>query len=389
MIIGLILKRQIGLIEDDGLDYFRYCFKKGSSSPPPAPDPAATAAAQGAINKETAIAQARLNQVNEYTPYGQSEYTPRLDGDGNPVVNDGIPAFDRTTSLDPADQARLDQDRAIAQYLGKIGTDQLGRIENNMGEEFNYEGLPSYPEADANERKRIEDTLYGSYKSRLDPRFDQEQQRMDTKLANQGITQGSDAYKRESDNFGRTKNDAYQQASADATNQGGNEMSRLFGLSKTARQDLISERLTKRNQPLNELVALLGGAPSVAQPQFAPQPTSGIAPADITGPTALQYQGQLAGWQNSQNANQGMFSSLFNLGGQLGSARINKYSDRRLKTNIRRIGMTDGGLPVYTFRYKWGGPVEMGVMADDVEKTLPAAVGSHNGFKTVNYAQVN
>ena len=42
----------------------------GKSSPraPAAPDPYATAAAQGAMNKETAETQARLNRVDEYTP---------------------------------------------------------------------------------------------------------------------------------------------------------------------------------------------------------------------------------------------------------------------------------------------------------------------------------
>ena len=49
---------------------------KKSPKAPAAPDPAATAAAQGAINRETAIAQARLNQYDEVTPYGSSTYTP-------------------------------------------------------------------------------------------------------------------------------------------------------------------------------------------------------------------------------------------------------------------------------------------------------------------------
>jgi len=43
---------------------------KSAPAPPVPPDPIKTAAAQAAVNKETAIAQAKLNMIDEYTPYG-------------------------------------------------------------------------------------------------------------------------------------------------------------------------------------------------------------------------------------------------------------------------------------------------------------------------------
>lgn len=64
------------------------------------------------------------------------------------------------------------------------------------------------------------------------------------------------------------------------------------------------------------------------------------------------------------------------------------FSDIRLKTDIKRVGVTDGGLPVYTYRYVWGGPVQMGVMAQDVEKVMPEAVTEISGFKAVDYGRV-
>lgn len=89
---------------------------------------------------------------------------------------------------------------------------------------------------------------------------------------------------------------------------------------------------------------------------------------------------------------------LFGLGGSLlgaagnagGFGSLFAFSDERLKTDVRRVGTTDGGLPVYTFRYAWGGPVQMGVMAQDVEAVTPEAVHAHaSGFKMVDYARVN
>src|SRR3990167_7559239 len=48
---------------------------KKSPSPPAAPDPVKTAAAQTASNKETAYWNAVLNNVNQNTPYGSIAYT--------------------------------------------------------------------------------------------------------------------------------------------------------------------------------------------------------------------------------------------------------------------------------------------------------------------------
>ena len=42
---------------------------------PSAPDPSETAAAQGAANKDTAIATAELNRYNQITPYGNLTWT--------------------------------------------------------------------------------------------------------------------------------------------------------------------------------------------------------------------------------------------------------------------------------------------------------------------------
>jgi hypothetical protein len=65
-------------------------------------------------------------------------------------------------------------------------------------------------------------------------------------------------------------------------------------------------------------------------------------------------------------------------------------SDRRLKTDIKAVGVTDSGLTVYTYRYKAGGPVMMGVMADEVAKLAPQAYapGAANGFDAVDYSKL-
>lgn len=64
-------------------------------------------------------------------------------------------------------------------------------------------------------------------------------------------------------------------------------------------------------------------------------------------------------------------------------------SDERLKEDISHVGVTHDGLPIYTFRMKSGGPKQMGVMAQDVEKMQPqAAARGANGFRMVDYGKV-
>ena len=73
--------------------------------------------------------------------------------------------------------------------------------------------------------------------------------------------------------------------------------------------------------------------------------------------------------------------------GSLGLAAYSAFSDRRLKTNIKRVGALDNGAGVYTYRYHNDLPdtVRMGVLADELEAVLPNAVFEVDGFKAVNY----
>ena len=61
------------------------------------------------------------------------------------------------------------------------------------------------------------------------------------------------------------------------------------------------------------------------------------------------------------------------------------FSDERLKENIQRVGETDDGQPIYRYNYKGDKNTQIGLLAQDVEKKHPEAVGLAGGYKTVNY----
>lgn len=61
----------------------------------------------------------------------------------------------------------------------------------------------------------------------------------------------------------------------------------------------------------------------------------------------------------------------------VGAAKLPIWSDRRLKTDIERVGELGNGLPWYKFRYVWDMPSESlreGLMSDDVRAFRPQAV---------------
>ena len=88
-------------------------------------------------------------------------------------------------------------------------------------------------------------------------------------------------------------------------------------------------------------------------------------------------------------------SALGNVASTLGSvvsiAKMFGFSDRRLKHDIKRIGKTEKGLPIYTFKYKGDDreQTHVGFMADEVERDHPEAVGKRDGYKTVDYSQAH
>lgn len=61
------------------------------------------------------------------------------------------------------------------------------------------------------------------------------------------------------------------------------------------------------------------------------------------------------------------------------------FSDRRMKEDVKHIGFTHDGQKIYSYRIKGQPHTQIGLMADEVERHKPEAVGSMNGLKMVDY----
>jgi hypothetical protein len=324
-------------------------------SPPAAPDPAATAAAQATANKETAITQYGLNATNQYTPQGSLEYTQ------NGTWADGTPRFNATQSYSPGEQKVYDSGLATRQNLGDIGQTQSAKIGELLNTPYNL-------------NEATQNKISGIQKSFLDPQWQEEGQRLESQLINKGIRPGSAAYDNAMRDFSTNKQRAYNQSYLDAY--------------KTAESSSMAER----NQPINEITALMSGS-QVSQPGYTNTPQPGVAPTDVIGAQQQSLNQQNLGYQSQLNNNQGLMSGLFGLGKTAMGGWM--MSDIDTKENIEVIGERGDGLHVIDFDYKpeFGLDDERhrGLIAQEVAQVYPDAVGrvpSKGNKMAVDYSRV-
>lgn len=143
------------------------------------------------------------------------------------------------------------------------------------------------------------------------------------------------------------------------------------------RQAQINELIAQRGYSLNEAMALLQGQ-QVGMPQF-----NQFSNAQRADTPQLLAAAQLQGQQNAANASaqNATFDSM--MGGLSGLAGIaGMFSDRRLKTHIRRIGQRNG---INWYSYRIFGQPQIGVMADEVPW---AAITHPSGYLMVDYSKV-
>lgn len=321
-------------------------------SAPPAPDPVATAAAQTASNVKTATTQSQLNMVDQNTPQGSLSYTQ------TGTYADGTPKFEATQTYSPTEQGIYDTGAQTRQNLADIGSSQSAKIGTLLNTPYSL--------SDATSNK-----IAGIQKQFLDPQWKEQSADLDTQLLNKGIRPGSAQYDAAQRDFSTNRQRAYDQSYLDAYSTG----------EKSA--------LTERNQPINEITALLSGS-QVSQPGYTTTPTTGVAPTDVIGAQQQSLNQQNVGYNAAVANAQGINSGLFGLGKTaLGGWMA---SSIEVKENIDVVGERDDGLHVIDYDYKPEVGIDgrwQGLVAEEVQQIYPEAVAkSKAGTLTVNYDRV-
>ena len=179
---------------------------------------AATLASGGSVTTpqvpdyvKQAIATGNAGKYNEQTPYGTVTWSLRPGADpANPQPGDYI----RSTNFSPEQQKLYEQNTANQLTAGQVGGQQLADLGQG--------------------RQAVQDALYRRATQYYDQNFGDQENQLRTRLANQGLNEGTEAFEREMRNFRQTRDSAYSDATdraiAGADQQENNAVARIVNI---------------------------------------------------------------------------------------------------------------------------------------------------------------
>jgi len=258
---------------------------KSSPAPPKPPDPSKVAGAQTAQNVSTAIAQGFLNNVNQVTPYGTLTY----DVNGSYQMRDpntgktyDIPTWVAEQQLSPQAQQTVDATMRAETNFANAAEAQSGVLGDVLGTPFEYN--PGVHE----------EWALGLYDNLNREAYQRQDDSLQNRLAQQGIMPGSEAYDRQMQNTTQGRQMARDDFLLDSYGTG------------------MQTALTQRNQPLNEMNALLTGS-QVQQPNFVNPNTAQLANVDRAGLEMQAYNNEYNAWAQQQAQRQSTMGGLMGL----------------------------------------------------------------------------
>lgn len=183
----------------------------------------------------------------------------------------------------------------------------MGRLSESLSKPISYEGAPALVNAaDQATQKAAEEAIM----SRLNPQFDRDLSALESRLASQGIAIGSDAYKTAMNQFGQNVNDARTQAALNAISLGQSNAA----LQNQARQQYIQEAASIRNQPLNEISALISGT-QVSSPTFSGYSNVSLPQSTLADNVYNSYAAKQNAYNQQMASNNAAMGGLFGLAG--------------------------------------------------------------------------
>lgn len=204
----------------------------------------------------------------------------------------------QTETLTPQAQAALDQQLALNQSFGEVANIGFNRARSTFeNPELDISQLPQRAIG-------VGQTAQDAILARLNPQLQQQEEQLRTRLANQGITLGSDAYGREVTQQGQRANDLQLQAALQGIN-----------LDQANRASALQEQAYLQDRPLNLINALRSGN-QVQSPQFQNFAQQGAAGGpNMLGAAQAQYGADIASY-NAQQASSPL-GGLLGLGGNV------------------------------------------------------------------------
>ena len=253
---------------------------KGSGGAPQAPDPREVAREQAALNRAAVYDSAKVNQINQINPFGQTKWTGKI----------GSPDRTQTVTLTPELQSLLDStignQRHIADNTRPLLDNAIKRTSS-----FSYEGLPNLysskwepetrlrlverfnfglrdgltdlktpqrdpvnlrnnlpelptPDSYGDQVQQASDAVFNRGYNRLRPIFEQQADALNRDLTQRGLPISGEASLKTRSNLGQQHSDALENLVLASDAAGRQEHQRLSQLTQAIRGQLFNENLS-------------------------------------------------------------------------------------------------------------------------------------------------
>lgn len=279
----------------------------------PSTDPFNTAAAaQGQSSVANTNQQTVANRANQTNPFGNLSWS-QDPNTGQWTQNVGL-AGAQGDALTAQQNLQAGRSEAASGLLGSATSSLSTPLDTSgMHGYYNF-GTPGQV------NQQAQDAVMGQ----LQPIMDQKSKALDSQLANQGITVGSEAYKNAHDQLARDNNNLSLQGVQAGFQQGNTDFQNNIALGNYQQgqnQSQLGQQEAIRSQPLNDINALTSGQ-QVTAPTFGTYGQAGVATApNYLGATQSQYNALLDASNASADHSASVNNGLFNLGGAfLGSS---------------------------------------------------------------------
>ena len=171
------------------------------------------------------------------------------------------------------------------------------------------------------------------------------------------------------------------QALANQAQQGAARASASIGQQEAANQRLAAQGAAdKQRMEAAAQEKVLGGAAQAQAMRLQGEADKQQFELDKQATLLGMSQQRLGSAQDAESARKGRIASTIS----------NIFSDKRLKENIKKTGISPSGIPIYEFSYIGNKNVYSGTMAQDLlDLGIKNSVNEINGYYTVNYNNID
>lgn len=238
-----------------------------------APDYRGAAEEQGQASQALTQQQTVANRPNQYTPWGSSEWQQGQGGQWTQNIN-----------LDPSLQAALDSQQNVQMGRSELAEGLINRTGQELDDPFNWGGVPqagqapqagqgldpsaltaqgAAPNAQAYQAQDVQrgldftgaqsldaggaynpdfaQTQFDRQMSLMGPQMEQSREMLDSRLRNQGLRPGTEAYDRAMKDLQDQQGEMTTRLTQDSMRLGADEQQRQFGREMGTRQQQVGE----------------------------------------------------------------------------------------------------------------------------------------------------